>query len=151
MDFSRNNDLIAYNGAWMYPVEGGWEANLRGFHYSAETLDELKAKIDKYADENEKAFNIATSNDYARPVYGSGESLFEGAENSDDLTWIVQYDVSASQEYDDNMNDSTIREVIIEAPDFKLATKYAEQYAMMSAHDDPSWANAEIISIVQNK
>lgn len=36
-----------YNGAWMYPVSDGWEANLDGLHYEAETEDELKAKIDR--------------------------------------------------------------------------------------------------------
>ena len=35
-----------YRGAWIYPVYGGWEANLDGLHYDAETEDELKAKID---------------------------------------------------------------------------------------------------------
>ena len=35
-----------YRGAWIYPVYGGWEANLDGLHYDAETEDALKAKID---------------------------------------------------------------------------------------------------------
>ena len=42
------NDLIAYNGAWLYSVwDGMWEGNLRGLHFSANTIDELKAKIDE--------------------------------------------------------------------------------------------------------
>ena len=42
------DDLIAYKGAWLYSVwDGTWEGNLRGFHYSADTLDELKAKIEE--------------------------------------------------------------------------------------------------------
>ena len=33
MDSARNNYLKAYNGAWIYPVDSGWEANLHGYHY----------------------------------------------------------------------------------------------------------------------
>ncbi len=36
-----------YNGAWIYPVYDGWEGNLDGLHYSADTEDELKVKIDR--------------------------------------------------------------------------------------------------------
>lgn len=149
MDFARNNDLTAYNGAWIYPVEGGWEANLRGFHYSADTLDELKSKIDMYNDDNERAFKLATSTDYAKPVYGSGDRLFEDSEEEDVIQWAVQYNLSKSEDYDDDIDGKFIEEVIIEAPDFRTATKYAEQYARAEAHEDDSWRGAEIISIAQ--
>lgn len=49
-----NNDAVAqkdgwtqYNGAWIYPVEGGWEANLNGCHYDDASLELLKRKIDR--------------------------------------------------------------------------------------------------------
>lgn len=41
------NNMTMYNGAWIYPIKGGWEANLNGCHYDAEDLDTLKQKIDK--------------------------------------------------------------------------------------------------------
>ena len=65
------NDLISYNGAYLYQVDDGtWEGNLLGFHYSADTLDELKAKIDKYKGNAESSFAYATSKQYAAPIYG---------------------------------------------------------------------------------
>ena len=151
MDFARNNDLIAYNGAWIYPVEDGWQANLRGFHYSADTQDELKAKIDMYNDDNEHTFKLATSTDYAKPVYGSGDRLFEEDEEEDEdiIQWSVQYNLPDLQDYDDDIDGKFIEEVIIEAPDFRTATKYAEQYARVEAHENDSWSGAEIISIAQ--
>lgn len=149
MEFARNNDLTAYNGAWIYPVKDGWEANLRGFHYSADTLEELKAKIDMYNDDNERAFKLATSTDYARPVYGSGDKLFEENEEEEVIQWAVQYNLPDLEDYDDSIDGKFIEEVIIEAPDFRTATKYAEQYARAEAHDNDAWRGAEIISIVQ--
>lgn len=38
-------DWMSYKGAWIYPVEGGYEANFTGEHFEAATLDELKAKL----------------------------------------------------------------------------------------------------------
>ena len=148
MDFARNNYLKAYNGAWIYPVDSGWEANLHGYHYSAETLDELKAKIDMYKDDN-PVFKLATLNDHAKPVYGSSNSLFEEAEDNDTIQWVVQYNLPDLEDYDDNMDGRFIEEVIIEAPDFRTATKYAEQYARVEARDNDAWRSAEIISIIQ--
>ena len=142
------NDLIAYKGAWLYPVsDGTWEGNLRGFHYSADTLDELKAKIDMYNDENELAFKLATSKDYAKPIYGNDQLMED--EEEDIIQWDVQYQLKSADEYDDDIDGNNIREVIIEADDFDTAVKYAEQYARKSAHEDSSWADAEIISITQ--
>lgn len=43
----KEHDMTLYNGAWIYPVVGGWEANLYGCHYDAEDLEALKQKIDK--------------------------------------------------------------------------------------------------------
>lgn len=35
-----------YKGAWIYPIKNGFEANLDGLHYEAESEEELKAIID---------------------------------------------------------------------------------------------------------
>lgn len=37
---------VNYKGAWIYPIDSGFEANLDGLHYEAATEEELKAIID---------------------------------------------------------------------------------------------------------
>ena len=145
-----NNDLISYNGAYMYRVaDGTWEANLMGFHYSADTLEELKAKIDKYKNNALDAFNYATSKQYAEPIYGSGDRLFEDSTEEGPL-WEVVYYIPSDSEFDDSFDDegSHIR-AEIEAPDFESAAKYATQYIIKKQKEDGNekWANAEILSI----
>lgn len=44
-DWTPPEDWMSYKGAWIYPVEGGYEANFTGEHFEAATLDELKAKL----------------------------------------------------------------------------------------------------------
>lgn len=144
------NDLISYNGAYLYQLsDGTWEGNLLGFHYSADTLDELKAKIDKYRSNAENAFASATSKQYAAPIYGSGDRLFEESED-DGPVWAVEYYLPESEDLDDSFVDNGHRvRVDIEAPDFESAAKYATQYIIKKQKDEggEAWANAEILSI----
>ena len=35
------DDWVQYKGAWIYPIKGGWEANLNGCHYDDASLDAL--------------------------------------------------------------------------------------------------------------
>lgn len=44
-DWTPPEDWMSYKGAWIYPVDGGYEANFTGEHFQAATLDELKAKL----------------------------------------------------------------------------------------------------------
>lgn len=44
-DWTPPENWMSYKGAWIYPVEGGYEANFTGEHFEAATLDELKAKL----------------------------------------------------------------------------------------------------------
>jgi hypothetical protein len=143
------NDLISYNGAYLYQVDDGtWEGNLLGFHYSADTLDELKSKIDKYKSNAENAFASATSKQYAAPIYGSGDRLFEESEE-DVPVWSVEYYLGKSNDLDDTFDDNHRVQVNIEAPDFESAAKYATQYIikMQKSENGERWANAEILSI----
>ena len=77
--------------------------------------------------------------------------MFEEDEEEDEdiIQWSVQYNLPDLQDYDDDIDGKFIEEVIIEAPDFRTATKYAEQYARVEAHENDSWSGAEIISIAQ--
>ena len=143
------NDLISYNGAYLYQLDdGAWEGNLLGFHYSADTLDELKAKIDKYKGNAENAFAAATSKQYAAPAYGSGNRLFE--ESDDDMpVWAVEYYLPDESDVDDSFDDNGRHvQVDIEAPDFESAAKYATQYIIKKQKDEggEAWVNAEILS-----
>ena len=144
------NDLISYNGAYLYQVDDGtWEGNLLGFHYSADTLDELKAKIDKYKGNAENAFAAATSKQYAAPTYGSGDRLFE--DSDDDMpVWAVEYYLPDPEDLDDSFIDNGRHiSVDIEAPDFESAAKYATQYIIKKQKDEggEAWVSAEILSI----
>lgn len=143
------NDLISYNGAYLYQVsDGTWEGNLLGFHYSADTLDELKAKIDKYKNSATSAFKYATSKQYAEPVYGSGNRLFEESDYEGPV-WAVEYYLSEQEELDDSFDNGRRVQVDIEAPDFETAAKYATQYMIKKQKEDggEDWVNAEILSI----
>lgn len=40
------SNWVNYKGAWIYPVNTGFEANLDGLHYIADTEEELKAILD---------------------------------------------------------------------------------------------------------
>lgn len=144
------NDLISYNGAYLYQVaDGTWEGNLLGFHYSADTLDELKAKIDKYRGNAESSFAYATSKQYAAPAYGSGNRLFEDSDEEGPV-WAVEYYLPDAEDLDDSFVDNGHRvRVDIEAPDFESAAKYATQYIIKKQKDEggEAWANAEILSI----
>lgn len=143
------NDLISYNGAYLYQLtDGTWEANLYGFHYSAPTIDEIKAKVDKYKGSAYDSFKTATSKQYAEPIYGSGDRLFEDAEEGP--VWAVEYYLGGSNDIDDSFEDDGDRvQVDIEAPDFESAAKYATQYIikMQKSENGERWADAEILSI----
>lgn len=145
------SDLINYNGAYLYQVsDGTWEGNLCGFHYSAETLDDLKAKIDKYKDNALSAFNSITKSNYAQPIYGSGDRLFEDADDGEEITWsAVYYLPSRSSEIDDDFESNNEVTVEIIAPDFESASKYAQQYIikMIKSEDGVEWTGAEILSL----
>lgn len=142
------NDLINYNGAYIYPVEDGtYEANLFGFHYSADTLDEIKAKIDKYKNAAEDSFKYVKATEYHPQVYGTNDRLFEDAE--DEIWWAVTYYLPALDREFDDMDSSAQKTVEIEAADFDLAVKYANQYIikMQKSENGDIWTSAEILSI----
>ena len=142
------DDLIAYKGAWLYSVwDGTWEGNLRGFHYSADTLDELKDKIDKAVETDDPGQTMKLYSAEPKHFKVVNEDDKEDYDYEDE--WAVQYQFEPSDEYDDERDGSDIREVIIAAPDFDTARKYAEQYARKAAHEETGWDRAEIISITK--
>lgn len=146
MDLSRNNNLTAYKGAWIYPVSDGWEGNLRGFHYSADTIDELKSKLDAAIENDDPRSTLRLYS--AEPKHYT--AMDEDEESTEDgIEWSVQFQLNLVDDYDDNMDQDSIEEVIISAPDFDTASKYAQQYARQQAHEDSRWNEAEVISITR--
>ena len=142
------DDLIAYKGAWLYSIrDDTWEGNLRGFHYSADTLDELKAKIDKAVKTDDLGQTLKLYSAEPKHFKVVNEDDKEDYDYEDE--WAVQYQFEPSDEYDDEIEGSYIREVIISAPDFDTARKYAEQYARKVTHEEAEWGRAEIISIIK--
>lgn len=150
-EIKMRNDLISYNGAYLYQLtDGTWEANLYGFHYSAPTIDELKAKVDKYKGSAYDSFKTATSKTYAAPVYGSENNLFEDADDGEEIVWAAVYYLPAkSSDIDDDFENKNEVTVDIVASDFESASKYAQQYIikMLKGEDAHEWQNAEILSL----
>lgn len=139
---NHNNDLLAYNGAWIYPVAGGWEGNLRGFHYSADSLDKLKTKIDVAVKQDDPGNTLKLYS-----VEPKRYSIFnEDGEETDGPEWLVRIKL-VEDEYDDSLSEDSTQEVVLTAPDFDTAVKYAQQYIRKQSHDDPAWFDAEILSI----
>ena len=140
-------DMINYKGAWIYPIDGGFEANLRGFHYDAETLDELKSKIDiaVKTDDPGNTLKMYSADPKYYSVMNEDDEEIEGPE------WLVVYHLG-EDEADDSFEDTYTEELVLTATTFEDAVKYAQQYIRkMQADPDTKdrWINAEIISIDQ--
>ena len=73
--------------------------------------------------------------------------LFE--ENDNGPEWVVEYHLGQS-EFDDSLEDSETTEIVLNAEDFNMAVKYAQQYLRkMKSEEETSdlWKDAEILSI----
>ncbi len=146
-DFAKRSDLTNYRGAWIYPTDYGYEANLKGFHYDAETLEELMNKIDnaiKYFDVENTLKLYSADSKYYRVINEDGEEE-QGPQ------WSVIYHLG-EPESDDSFEDTYTKEVVITAPNVEAAVRYAQQYVRKMKADPNSssmWENAEIISIEQ--
>ena len=147
VDLAMNGDMINYKGAWIYPIDGGYEANLRGFHYDAESLDELKSKIDVAVKTDDPGRTLKLYS--ADPRYYS--VMNEDGEDVDGPEWLVVYYLGGV-ESDDSFEDKDTIEIVLTAPNFEAAVKYAQQYIrkmQSEASTKERWADAEIISIDQ--
>ena len=140
-------DLLEYCGALIYSVEGGYEAEYEGFHFNASTVEELKAKIDSVIKNNCFNLNPINCNKDIPVVCVLSEDETTESKNR----WLVQYQLVPT-EIDDDMQDSSIKEIIIQASDIDSATKYAYQYIRKMQKDPDvveNWNDAEIISIIE--
>lgn len=73
--------------------------------------------------------------------------LFEEEDNGP--TWAVSYHLGYS-DFDDNIDDSDITEILISAKDFDTAVKYAQQYLRKMQSEEATsseWENAQILSV----
>ena len=65
------------------------------------------------------------------------------------LEWVVTYHMGYS-EFDDSPQESDTQEMIINAPDFDTAVRYAQQYLKKMQFEDETaseWASAQILSV----
>lgn len=65
------------------------------------------------------------------------------------IDWLVQFELE-SEDIDDSFDSNYREEVVIEAPDFDTAHKYAQQYIrtmQLKSDNGNSWKGAKIISI----
>lgn len=65
--------------------------------------------------------------------------------------WLIQFNLKAA-EYDDSFDSDYREEVVIVAPDFETAHKYAQQYIrlmQMQPETKDRWEGAEIVSVHQ--
>lgn len=127
---------VQYKGAVIYPVNGGFEANLKGFHYEDKTFDGIKSKIDKAISTSDVENTIkmySASGDFAKP------QLFEDAEDNQ-LTFKAEY----------SLEDGDVETVSLEADSFDSAVKYALQYVRKMQLDDSTaekWTDAKLLSL----
>ena len=73
--------------------------------------------------------------------------LFEDKDNGPE--WVVVYHLGYS-DFDDDIDNSDVTEIVLNAPDFETAVRYAQQYLRkMQAEEDTSdeWAQAQILSV----
>ena len=74
--------------------------------------------------------------------------LFE--ENDEGPEWVVTYHLGHA-ELDDEIEETDNVEIVLNAADFDLAVKYAQQYMRKMQSDDDSseeWEDAQILSVV---
>lgn len=73
--------------------------------------------------------------------------LFE--DEQDGPEYVVTYQLMFS-DVDDDMDTSDIKEIILNAPDFETAVKFAQQYLRKMQSEEATaelWNNAEILSV----
>lgn len=73
--------------------------------------------------------------------------LFEDSDSGPE--WVVVYHMGYT-EFDDDITDDDSTEIILNAPDFDTAVKYAQQYLRkMQTEEETSeeWADAQILSV----
>lgn len=73
--------------------------------------------------------------------------LFEASEDGPE--WVVVYHFGLL-EFDDDMNNVETTEIILNAPDFETAVRYAQQYLRKMQSEEETaeqWATAEIQAV----
>ena len=63
--------------------------------------------------------------------------------------WVVSYHLGYS-EFDDDMNSSDVTEIVLNAPNFDIAVRYAQQYLRKMQSEDNTatlWADAQILAV----
>lgn len=68
---------------------------------------------------------------------------FDSAEGPE---WVAQYH-KGYYDFDDDLNNSEISEIIFNAPDFDTAVRYAQQYLRKQKSESDGWEQAQILSV----
>lgn len=73
--------------------------------------------------------------------------LFEQEDNGPE--WVVVYHLGYS-EFDDSIDNNDVTEIILNAPNFDVAVRYAQQYLRKMQSEEGTaddWAQAQILSV----
>ena len=73
------------------------------------------------------------------------ELRFDGAEGPQ---WVATYHLGYN-DWDDDLNNSEIEEILYQAANFDTAVRYAQQYLRKQKSEDDSWSEADILSVEQ--
>lgn len=76
-------------------------------------------------------------------------SIMNESEEESGVEWLVKFQLK-SPDVDDSFEDDYMEEVILLAPDFDTAYKYAQQYIRTKQLDETTedaWSDAEIVSV----
>ena len=145
VDLSDRKDWTNYRGAWLYPTPYGYEANYKGFHYEASSIEALCRKIDGAIDYEQSL----PSQDY---ITANKRSYIPFLDEDDNTTaeWAIVFQLNSDDTIDDDFSETPFKEVVIQADDFDSAVKYAQQYIRkmtLNSETHDQWVNAEVVSI----
>lgn len=128
---------VKYKGSIIYPVSGGFEANLKGFHYEDKTFSGIKSKIDQAVSSNDVENTLklySAEGDFSKP------KLFEDSGEETESKFTAKY----------ILDDGNVSTVTLDADSFDSAVKYALQYVRKMQLDDSTadqWSDAKLLSL----
>ena len=119
-DWTPPADWVSYKGAWIYPVNDGYEANFMGQHFEAPSINDLKIKVinarshaQKFVGQYEKA------NEFASNVEKYGRELpesYQEATKEAIIDWLAEHEQAykdAQRFFEDMPLDKVDREDLI--------------------------------------
>ena len=134
-------ELEFYRGAIISEsLEEGYEADIKGYVFTAPTYELMLEKVDEALDEYDFDDNVDVDN--------SDDSItVVGDEDDGAYEYAVVFYFGDSDELDDDMDETNKEEITVFADDIEDAYRYAQQYARKKSSEDEKWYDCEILSI----